>query len=94
MKFNEYSLNSVLYMQAQLLNLYNNYVNEPYSKKLARRGVDGEIELLGVKSVLDDSKDNQSFAETIISLNSDPDQMSISIEHLIKKMDLTSAIMT
>lgn len=90
----EYKINSFLYLQAQLVNLYNNYIHKPNGKQLVTRGSNGEKESTEVKSALDHSKGNRSFAEAIISLNRDPDEQSISIEHLLNKIDLTSPLVT
>lgn len=90
----EYKVNSLLYLQAQLVNLYNNYIHKPYGKQLVKRSVNNEIESLEVRSALDHSEGNRSFAGMIISLNGDPDERSISIEHLLNKIDLTSPLVT
>ncbi|ACT91399.1 KAP family P-loop NTPase fold protein [Dyadobacter fermentans] len=90
----EYKINSLLHLQAQLLNLYNNYIHKPYGKQLVKRSSNHEIESMEVTSALDHSEGNHLFAEMIVRLNRDPDEQSISIEHLLNKINLTSPLVT
>ncbi|MGV3599990.1 MAG: KAP family P-loop NTPase fold protein [Dyadobacter fermentans] len=81
---------SSLRLQARLVKMYNIYLNYPYNEPLVKKDTEGKIEFLKVQSELDDSPNNENFANMIISF----DRNNISIEHLLKRIDLTDPIVT
>nr|WP_295934844.1 P-loop NTPase fold protein [uncultured Dyadobacter sp.] len=81
---------SSLHLQARLVKMYNIYLNYPYDEPLVKKDTEGKIEFLKVQSKLDDSPNNENFANMIISF----DRNNISIEHLLKRIDLTDPIVT
>ncbi|MCF0051638.1 KAP family NTPase [Dyadobacter sp. LJ53] len=90
----EYKVRGFLYVQAQLLNMYNNYIFGHYAKHLVIRNNDGEVEALTVRSELDKSENNILFTEMIFALDSDSDKKSTSLEHLLLKIELLNPVIT
>jgi len=90
----DYNRNGILYMQAELMNMYNIYVFKPFGQKLVKRGVNQEVEFLTVKSKLDNSEGNKDFADMITSVEMPHGEKNISIEHLLTRIDLTDPIVT
>jgi hypothetical protein len=90
----EYKTRSSLYLQAQLVKMYNIYLNDPHGKQLVKVDSTGKVEFLEVQSKLDGSANNQDFANMFISLDREFDTNNISIEHLLKRIDLTDPIVT
>lgn len=90
----EMSNHSFLYMEAQLINMYNNYLSGYNAKPLLIKDSNGGMGKSLIKSKLDKSENYIEFAEMITSLNRDPDRGRTSLEHLLKRINLIEPVLT
>lgn len=82
-----------LFVQAHLVNLYNNATDMSQKKELIQKLESGKIEAI-VTSKLDESEDNTDFKEILKRVSTSDERAYTSIEHLIDKINLLDPIIT
>ena len=87
-KVNDDTRRILIRVEAYLINSYNNFINYPYLRDKLIEYKDGKNVLL-VQSKIDTTKENSDFLHAIESLNHGARYGDVSIEHLLKKINLT-----
>jgi thymidylate kinase len=83
-----------LYMQAQLVHLYNNYLHKYSATELVVVDESGKAVSSIIETRLYDSKKQNLFVEVLHSIGLDSDQKHVSLEDLLKKIDLLEPVIT
>lgn len=89
-KINENTENSIIQLEAYLVNTYNNYLNPSYTRnKIYKYDDSSKTNILIIKSVIDKTENGDYFLSTLENMNRSDAVQDISIEHLLKKINLT-----
>lgn len=89
-KLNEDNERKILQLEVYLINAYNNYINYPYSRNkiYEYENSTGKNKLL-IKSVIDKTENGDYFLSMLENMNRYESIEGVSIEHLLKKINLT-----
>ena len=89
-KVNEDNERKILQLEVYLVNAYNNYINYPYSRnKIYQYDNSTNKNKLLIKSVIDKTENGDDFLNMLENMNRYESIEGVSIEHLLKKINLT-----
>jgi hypothetical protein len=89
-KVNEDNERKILQLEVYLVNAYNNYKNDPYSRnKIYQYDNSTNKNKLLIKSVIDKTENGDDFLNMLENMNRYESIEGVSIEHLLKKINLT-----
>lgn len=89
-KVNEDNERRIMQLEVYLVNTYNNYINYPYSRNKIYEydSATGNNKLL-IKSVIDKTENSGYFLSMLENMNRYESIEGVSMEHLLKKINLT-----
>lgn len=92
---NENSERQIIWLEAYLLNSYNNYLHYPARNRLLNWDASG-VKVCRIKSLIDKSENNNGFINVLDSMTriSNGNLEDLSIEHLLKKINITESFKT
>ncbi|MEN2490229.1 P-loop NTPase fold protein [Flavobacterium sp. B11] len=91
-KVNENNERRIIQLEAYLVNAYNNYINYPYTRdKIYKYDEDTRENKLVIKSVIDKTEKGSNFLNMFENMNRYESVEGVSIEHLLKRINLTEA---
>ena len=89
-KVNKDNERKILQLEVYLVNAYNNYINYPYSRnKISEYDNSTNKNKLLIKSVIDKTENGDYFLSILENMNRYDSIEGVSIEHLLKKINLT-----
>lgn len=92
---NENSERQMIWLEVYLLNSYSNYLSYPSRQRLVQWQWDSGKKISTIKSIIDKSEDNSIFINALESINRGGSNIGdLSIEHLLKKINITEAFKT
>jgi len=92
-KINDDNINDIIWLEAFLLNSYNNSTTENYGRNKLFIYDNGEYKLL-VKSVIDKSQDGTYFLDVLQNMQRYERGIDVKIDHLLNKINLIEGFAT
>lgn len=88
-RINEDTERELIWLEAYLINAYNVYLNYPYSRNQLYKYDESGKNILLIKSVIDTNPNGDKLLNVFESISRYERLQSVSIEHLLKKVNLT-----